>query len=186
MRISVITPALPTRMGQLQDALVSVEAQTRPPIEHLIGLDYQRRGTGPVKTDLALAAQGDWVATLEDDDFLHPEHLDTLAAHTDGADIVYSWCAVRGRPGWSPNREFDPIALRAGNFIPSTALIRRGLIVGLWGWRSGAACAHGWEDWDFWLRALDFGARFRCVPQVTWTYCFGAGNKTFHGEKGAF
>ena len=144
MRISVITPALPTRLGQLKDALASVEAQTRPPIEHLVGLDYQRRGTGPVKTDLALAAQGDWVATLEDDDFLHPEHLDTLAAHTDGADIVYSWCAVRGRPGWTPNRLFDPVALRAGNFIPSTALIRRALIVRLWGWRQSAACEHVW------------------------------------------
>src|SRR3990167_5473703 len=129
MRISVITPALPTRNRQIQDAILSVQTQTLQPIEHLIGIDYERKGTGATKTHLARATLGDWVATLEDDDFLHPEHLEALTANSEGADIVYSWCAVRGRMEWSPNREFDPDALRVSNYIPSTALIRRSLIV---------------------------------------------------------
>jgi len=29
------------------------------------------------------------------------------------------------------------------------------------------------EDHDLWVRALDAGARFRCIPEVTWTYRLG-------------
>jgi hypothetical protein len=28
--------------------------------------------------------------------------------------------------------------------------------------------------WDLWVRALDAGARFKCVPAVTWTYRMNA------------
>ena len=184
LSISVITASLPTRSAMLAEAVASVADQTFQPLEHLIAIDYEREGTGAVKTRLAGLARGDWVATLDDDDELDPEHLAVLAAETDEADIVYSWCRVEGRPGWSPNRDFDPDALRESNFIPATALIRWHLAEN--GWRDSAKCEHGWEDWDFWLRALDAGARFRCVPQVTWTYRCHPGAKTLCGEKGAF
>ena len=96
---------------------------------------------------------------------------------------MYSWCRVTGRTGWNPNALFDADRLRDGNYIPSTVLLRRSLVDALDGWRDSSEVPHGWDDWDFWLRALDVGARFVCAPVVTWSYRFHAGNKTIHGEE---
>lgn len=186
MKVSAITAAIPSRLDRLAEAAESVRAQTVPVDEHLIGIDYARRGTARVVTQLALAARNEWVATLEDDDLWLPNHVAVLRQgvweHEDHVDILYPYCRVEGRD-WSPNAPFDPERLKRENYIPATALIRRSLIADLGGWREGVQ--HGWEDWDFWLRALAAGARFACVPVVTWIYRFHGGNKTMLGEKAA-
>ena len=182
MRISVITASLPTRGAMLAECVASVGAQTLRPAEHLIGVDHARLGPANVRSRLLDAATGDWIAVVDDDDLLYPEHLATLAAASEGMDVIYSYCEVEGRD-WSPNRGFDPDVLRYSNYIPITTLIRGDLARLLNGWRSDAV--NGWEDWDFWLRAMDAGARFTCVPRVTWRYRFHDGNRTNHGEGAA-
>lgn len=184
MRISVVTASLPTRAGMLAECLTSVAAQTLRPVEHLVGVDHARVGPAQVRTQLLNAAAGDWLAIVDDDDLLYPDHLATLAAGADesGADVVYTYCEVEGRD-WSPNRGFDPDVLRYSNYIPITTLIRTDLARLLGGWRGDAA--NGWEDWDFWLRAMDAGARFACVPRVTWRYRFHGGNRTTRGDGAA-
>lgn len=185
MRISAITASIPARLASLAEALESARAQTLRPDEHLVAVDYARRGTARVVTQLALAARNEWVATLEDDDVWYPHHLGTLSRavrEEPGGDIYYPWCKVVGRD-WSPNSHFDADRLKRENYIPSVALIRRELIADLGGWRHGVA--HGWEDHDFWLRALAAGARFVCVPEVTWEYRFHGYNKTIVGEREA-
>lgn len=180
MSISVITASLPTRGAMLAECIASVAAQTQPPIEHLVAVDHARRGSAATRNSLLTASSGLRVAVLDDDDVALPEHLALLAAVE--ADIVYSYCEVTGRD-WSPNRPFDPVALRASNYIPVTALIRAELLRDLGGWRSDVS--NGWEDWDLWLRALDAGASFACVPVVTWRYRFHGGNKTHRGKEAA-
>jgi len=194
MKVSAITAAIPSRLDRLSEACESVRAQTVPVDEHLIAIDYARRGTARVVTQLAMAARNEWVATLEDDDLWLPNHIAVLLdglvdSRNDGpctsgfcADIVYPYCRVEGRD-WDPNSPFDAERLKRENYIPATTLIRRSLIAELGGWRDGVQ--HGWEDWDFWLRALAAGARFHCVPVVTWVYRFHGGNKTMLGEKAA-
>lgn len=185
MKVSVITAAIPPRLDSLNTAAESVRAQTFAADEHLVAVDYARRGTARVVTQLAHAARNEFVATLEDDDLWYPNHLATLvkAQRLTDADIVYSWCDVEGRD-WNPNHAvFDGDRLLRENFIPATALIRRSLIADLGGWRDGTA--NGWEDWDFWLRAHLAGASFHVEPVVTWRYRFHGGNKTFLGEKAA-
>ena len=187
MTIAVVTPALPSRGVMLAECVASIAAQTLPPVVHLVGIDHEKVGTARTKTRLCHATDAKWVATLEDDDLADNYHLSVLAERAaGGADIIYSWCRVEGRDGWNPNSPFDADRLRRGNFIPSTALIRRELIVALGGWKDSADVPHGWDDWNFWLRALDAGARFACVPQVTWTYRFHGGNKTLNGEESCF
>mgnify|MGYP001615377579 CR=1 FL=1 len=186
MTVTVVTPSLPGRGDMLREAIDSVNGQLIMPAAHLIGIDHERAGTARAKPRLSSAATTEWVATLEDDDLLDPNHLTMLRGATENADIVYSWCRVTGREGWNPNRLFDPQSLLEGNYIPSTALIRRDLILDLNGWKDSRDVPHGWDDWDFWKRALDLGARFRCVPEVTWTYRFWGGNKTIHGEDGCY
>lgn len=176
MRIAVLTPALPERAAMLAETIASVNAQTLPPAAHLIEIDHERAGCATVLNRLlpaAQAADANWIALVADDDVFYPRHLELLAGASADADIVYSYCDVEGRD-WSPNAPFDEARLRAGNYIPATTLIRTALARKLGGWRPDAA--HGFEDWDFWLRALDAGARFRCVPTVTWRYRFHGDN----------
>lgn len=150
-------------------------AQTAQPVAHLIGIDFARRGPEAVRNDLVAGATTEWVAFLDDDDVLLPHHLATLLAASHGADVVYSFCEVEGRGGWTPNLAFDAAALRSYNFIPVTALVRRAPFVLAGGFAGGT---HPTEDWDLWRRLLDGGASFVCVPEVTWRYRFHGANAT--------
>lgn len=188
--VSVITPAIPPRLDRLGQAMASVRSQRHAAVEHLVAVDNGRHGSAAMRNKLLRAAEGEFIAPLDDDDYLLPNHLAELtqrARWVDAPDVVYSYCKVTGRgDGWVPNREFDADALRVGNYIPVTALVKRELLLDLAGWRDSAVVPHGWEDWDLWLRALDAGAKFACVPEVTWVYCFGPGSKTAVGERAAY
>jgi GT2 family glycosyltransferase len=176
--IALITPSVPERAQRLAECIASVATQTRTPDEHFVGIDHERIGVANMLNRLAERTSSAWLAVLADDDLLDPCHLDVLIAEAEGADIVYAFCRVTGRGGWSPNRDFDPAALRRANYIPATALIRYSLWERLGGWSERQV--H--EDHEFWLRALDAGATFRCIPRVTWTYRFHGGNRSTTGR----
>lgn len=179
-RIIVATCSLPERAAFRAECIESIRVQTLEPIAHLVAVDYERVGPAVMLNRMLptmIASGAEWVAQLADDDLADPHHLKTLANASHDADIVYSYCRVEGR-SFNPNRAFDADALRASNYIPATTLIRASLCAEL-GWREDSA--HGFEDWDFWLRALDAGARFACVPEVTWTYRFHGSNLSTGG-----
>lgn len=179
LSITVVTPSLPTRAAMLAEACASVAGQTLTPSEHLIGVDYGRRGSAYMRNQLVAASRhGDWIAFLDDDDILWPGHLARLAKGAEaGADIVYSQC-----DGYSVVMPFDADRLREMNFIPVTVLMRRALFRELNGFMPSSSVPHGHEDHDLWIRALDLGARFAYVPEPTWLYRLHAGSKTHVGE----
>ncbi len=185
----------------LAEAMESVRAQTVKPSIHAIGVDYARIGIGRMLNQLAGSVEVEWLARLDDDDLFKPNHLEVLASGVEKADVIYTWCdvearasdgagvpvpAVLGPAGWIPNQEFDADLLRERNYIPATTLIRKSLWEELGGW-----LLPGWgvgesprqpqfaEDWDFWLRALNAGARFLCIPEVTWSYRYHGANVWF-------
>lgn len=159
-----MTASLPERSKLLDECRRSVAAQTVS-CEHVFGIDVDREGPGIVRNRLAESTDADWLLPVDDDDLLDPTYVERLLPHLDGADVVYPWCRVEGKPDWTPNRLYRPETLLRGNSIPVTALIRRSLWVELGGWR-----AVEFEDYDLWRRALGVGARFRCVPEVLWSY----------------
>ena len=165
--ISVITATmLPERAERLAQAIASVQGQTLQPSEHLIGVDYLRKGGARVYNQLAAGASGDWLATLPDDDVLFPDHLASLHELTDGADVVYSWAEVSGDDPWlAYNQPFDPELLRRLSIVSHVALIRTELVLDVGGWDLGRG-----YDWRFWVKALDAGARFICLARPTWRY----------------
>lgn len=167
MRASVLTPTVTGRELLLDEAMASVAAQTLPAHEHLVRLDSTGDGPAGVRNSLVARAEGDWVLFLDDDDLLDPDFLEVLSPHLDCADVVYPWCRVEGRTDWCPNRLFEPLALQRLNFIPVTALVRKTAFVGVGGFDTTLETL---EDWDLWKRLLEHGARFRCVPEVLWTY----------------
>jgi hypothetical protein len=199
--IAVLTPSLPERDDMLAEARASVQAQTLKPTIHAIGIDYGALGIGRMLNQLAAGVDVEWLARLDDDDVFKPNHLEVLASRVDDGDVIYTWCeiapktrngrtpdvpSVLGPAGWIPNQEFDAETLRERNYIPATTLIRKSLWESIGGWSLPGWGVHDSpqepefaEDWDFWLRALDAGARFLCIPEVTWIYRYHGANLWF-------
>jgi GT2 family glycosyltransferase len=173
--IEVVTATLPERGPLLADCARSVALQTLPPAAWHVRVDHDREGPANVLNGLVDAVKAEWLFRLDDDDLLEPDHFAHLKPYLTGrADIVYSWCRIDGPI--SPRKfqvPFDPDRLRRDNFIPSAAAIRTSLFRDLGGYDPHPTRTRH-EDWDFWLRALEAGARFLCVPIPTWTYRLGA------------
>ena len=163
--VTVITATLPDRRDLLREAVESVRKQTLQPEDHLIGVDYKQTGGHRVRNLLASAVNTKWLHVLDDDDVLFPEHLEKLMAASAEADVVYSWCQSEGDDFQLYNRPFDPELLRTTSIVAHNALVRTDLVLDIGGWEQEKG-----YDWRFWIRALDAGARFVCVPEKTWLY----------------
>lgn len=168
--ITVITATLPERARQFAELAETVARQSLPPARWLIEWDYAKRGPIDVLNDLAAQVETEWLFRIDDDDLLERDHFDTLKPYlVDDADIVYSWCHADGPLAPTQfQRPFDADRLKIQNTIPSAACVRTDVWRALGGYRQPEWTDH--EDWDFWARALKAGARFVCVPIVTWTY----------------
>lgn len=170
--LTVITATIPERAALLGELAGSLAAQTCHFPWH-VGWDTGHGTPVPVLNRLAADVTTDWVFRCDDDDLFDPHHFEVIAeALDDDVDIVWTWCRVDGRfVNDAFQQPFDPARLRDENFIPSAAAVRTSLWAALDGLRDDGPTEH--EDWDFWLRALDAGATFRLVPEVTWTYRLG-------------
>lgn len=177
-RITVVIPSLPSRAEWLCRVLRSVDAQTLRPASARLVIDYEREGAAITRNRALEAVTTDWVAFLDDDDEFLPEHLAKLANHArvTGSDVVYSCCQVVGPLGQLiPLREewgrcgqaFDPELLRQKSYLPVTCLARTDLAKRA---RFGAPEGSLYDDWGFYLRMLDLGARFAHLPETTWIW----------------
>ncbi len=186
----------------LAETLASVAAQTYPNIEVLLVNakggqhsplpDFSSRLVvrliekgGPLGRSRAAnagldASRGLYLALLDDDDTLDPDHLSRLVAvlRKEGKGVV-AYAGVRGMDRNDPEHKIsrvfgDPFAdtakLLAGNFIPSNAVLWPRHLV-----EDGARFDETldvYEDWDFWLQISQV-ARFVYVDGVTATYFTG-------------
>jgi len=166
--IAVITPTIPERICELVDAMGTVADQTVPVTEHLIGVDYQRVGPAAVRNRLMAATLAEWVAFLDDDDLLDPDHLEILLSHAADADVVIPYCRFEGTPLPAKfcNQKFSRGKLADHGIFPITVLARRSAILEVGGfWTTDR-----YEDWSMFNRLADRGGRFVVVPKATWTY----------------
>jgi glycosyltransferase involved in cell wall biosynthesis len=113
MTISVVIPSIPPRSRLLMRALASVAAQTWCPDEIIVTIDREARGATWTRQHGLDMATGDWVAFLDDDDELLPQHLERLLACAEetGADMVFPWFTVVGGIDPFPQhfgRQWDP------------------------------------------------------------------------------
>lgn len=173
--IAVLTPTIPGREHLLEECRASVRAQTLPAARHLVGVDDRGTGQpGPILNELARQCDEPWLAVLADDDLLLPRHLELHAEHFDNADVIYAYTRVEGRDDWDPNRPFDADTLRRSSCIPATCLVNRDTWARVKGWGDERRM----EDWGFYLRCLQAGARFHCIEEATWVYRFHGDNKS--------
>lgn len=169
-KIAVITPTVPSRSALLEECKASVKAQTWDgEVTHAIGIDETGEGAAATRNKIVqgLAPDISWIAFCDDDDKLHPEHLATLVNASGDADIIYSDCQAEGFTKTWQTRDFNYDEVKSANYIPVTVLMRRSVFDKI----GGFDLNHypGEDQWMF-LNAASAGARFKYVPQVTWTY----------------
>jgi glycosyltransferase involved in cell wall biosynthesis len=166
-----------------------------PDVSHSVWLEVDHHGEGPAAVrnravvDSSKHGQAPaWLAFLDDDDEFHPGHLRKCLDHAEatGADVVYPWfdldrmgkirndldpLRLHGKPVFG--QPFDAEALRRGNYIPVTALVRAELFDQVGGFPVPGT--EEWplkdgEDWGLWKRLLAAGAKFSHLPERTWIW----------------
>jgi len=187
--VSVVIPTISGREQLLAEAVASVEAQTLRPGPQIIHVvkDVGHRGAGVARDAGLRKVDTKWVAFLDDDDVMYPEHLAVLMDAAWDADYVFAWYDVidragRIQPTWDPLPHFGhPFDPQVPTQTTITVMVRTELAqeVGFLdtpedglvdGQRAG-------EDWRFTLGCVAAGARFLHVPRRTWAWRhWGAGS----------
>jgi len=179
--ITVVIPTIPARTALLEAAVRSVMEQTLPPTLVVVMSDEHRSGAAATRNRALRAVDTEWVAWLDDDDLLYPNHLRLCAraARLTGADVVYPGYDVEG--GEDPVNcfgvPFDGGLLQRRNFIPVTTLCRTDAVRAAGGFQAhpdehGDPC----EDWGLWLAMHRLGASFYHLPQKTWRWNLAPGS----------
>lgn len=185
--VTVAIPTIEGREAMLRRAVASVEAQIVQPKETIWVVDHARRGAAWTRNELLTQVTTPWVAWLDDDDELLPNHLAVLtaAASKGDADLYYPYPVVVGgrdplavtwngrllpRPfGVAFGQEQELHLRRVANFIPICYLVRTELARAVGGFPPAESHARP-EDHLHLIRLLDAGARFQHVARRTWVY----------------
>lgn len=179
--VTVVIPHIPVRPNALARAVKSVATQTSRPDAVHIEMDIHRTGSAATRNRALAAVRTRWVAFLDDDDLFEPNHLATLLDRVSldaNVDVIYTGCTVIGPDGREvPLREewgrfgqaFDADLLRQKSYLPVTSLVRADLARrALFGPPAGTDSDY--DDWGFYVRLLDLGARFEHIPVRTWVW----------------
>lgn len=190
--ITVVVPVHPPRFHTTLDrALRSVWEQTRPPEALIVEIDHAHAGAAATRNRGLEFVGTEWVAFLDSDDQLRPQHLERLEAHQreTGADLVYPWFDVQvsGGPGpemWQgrEGQPFDPELLKTQNTIPVTVLVRTELIRDVGGFQPKGPPDNPCDDWGCWEAMVAAGAVFSHMPERTWIWHWGTGNTSGRGN----
>jgi glycosyltransferase involved in cell wall biosynthesis len=199
--VTVVIPTIAGREQLLARALASVAVQQVAPARVIVQLDRDRLGAAATRNAGLAQVATDWVAWLDDDDELLPNHLKVLvrAANQTRAELVFSYPEVVGgrdplacvddrgvliaEPLHVPFGPVQRVALRqCGNFIPVTYLVRTEPVRRVGGFpepysmpdvKVSADC----EDYLLLLKLLDAKTAFHHVCGVrTWRYHLHDGN----------
>lgn len=180
MNITVCIPTHPARVknGMTTRAIASVLGQTLQADSIIVENDTAKTGAPATRTRALHRVNTEWVAFLDSDDELKPEHLEVLFDHAvyESADYVFSWYEPVGFGG-------DPLGHFGKAWDPEnptqttiTTLVRTELAQSV-GFRTPPAGAtingerYG-EDFQFTMECHAAGAKILHVPQRTWLWNF--------------
>ena len=202
--VTVVIAHIAEREELLYRAMASASKQTHPPEKIIVSLDDTGSGAATTRNSVLDQVDTEWIAWLDDDDELLPNHLEAClaTARETGADLVYpygefvggrdplavsyggKWVNPFGVP-FGPEQERH---LRyAGNFIPVTNLVRTSMVKAVGGFPQpfSPEWPRDCEDYGLLIKLLDHGAKFAHAPHVTWRYYFHFANTGGLAEKRA-
>jgi hypothetical protein len=181
--LSILTPAIPERLPKLQRLAGQLEPQLRQfphSVEWLSFVDPRGcRTIGEKRDDLVQLARGQFVAFVDDDDFVAEHYvaslvqaLSVIVADSEPVDVVTFrqeaiWCGLRSEVRFN---------LRAGNEAFNPGGVTQRAAWHVCAWRSTLAkrfhfeASNYGEDWS-WARHLNLDARSeRHIPDILHTY----------------
>jgi glycosyltransferase involved in cell wall biosynthesis len=170
-----VTVLIPSRWnrGEWRDrALRSVEEQTigKVPTLVVIGLGKHEAYNQAMNVDT------EFVAILDDDDYMLPNHLETLVAAQLESDADVVWSMIEVTDGTNSVRwaaDYTPDRLDDFNFMYNGYMFRSSLLR-----EYGGHSGDGLSDWKFWIWARDRGAKFKAAnpPEPTLVVNIHEGN----------
>lgn len=177
---TLIMASVPWREALRERALASASAQTLPFAEVLVGVDDNREGPAVVRNRLLAQVRTEFVAVLDDDDYLLSCHNEALSGALTDAVLAYAGCRVLTPSGERTGAQVWPWlgrewslpaarALRRANFIPATVVMRTAEVLDAGGYQTWHSEA---EDYSLLLELLKRGHEFvRAVGGAeTWVY----------------
>ncbi len=178
--VCVAIPSIPTRTEQLKRAVSSVLAQDTPVSQIVVSIDNERLGAGANRNKAWQAAQTEWVAFLDDDDELHPNHISTLLRHAEEhpeAGVIFPWYRIVQygnkdvgslHPAPGPDADIADLIRNNMDFLPINVLVKKSILEEHGGFHTDAGA--GGEDWRLWNHLLSRGIVFSHAPGITWTW----------------
>ncbi|MGB2676647.1 MAG: glycosyltransferase [Candidatus Acidiferrum sp.] len=133
----------------------------------------ENKGLAAARNAGIAISRGEYILPLDADDRLRPGWIDRgirILELNPQVGVVYgdAECFGTRNDRWTTG-PFDPDRLLRWNYIHASALYRRCL----WeqnGGYDGAMPVQGYEDWDFWLGALEHGWKFAYMREVFFDY----------------
>jgi glycosyltransferase involved in cell wall biosynthesis len=187
--ITVVIPSIPPRRDtMLHRALDSVLQQELCPEAVIVEFDHWHHGAARTRNHGLWKVTTPWVAFLDDDDEMLPDHLALLREHalqTD-ADMVYPHFTVPEGFDPFPEREgqpFNPGLLDTQNTIPVTVLVRTEVIKLVGGFQPKGPPENPCDDWGAWVKLRDAGAKIEHLNRRTWRWHWHSGNTSGRGDK---
>lgn len=184
--ITVATPTIPPRVcgGLLQRSNESVRAQTLTPSGGIsCVVDVDKSGAAVTRQRALDAVRTRWVAFLDDDDYLYPNHLEVLMGliTEHDADYAYSWFDGNDPFPMHRGRQMNPAE---PHHTTMTVLVRTELAKDV-GFVNHIDANDVWpgEDWNFTLGCVKLGARFVGTGEVTWYYAVHGQNTSGLGTR---
>jgi glycosyltransferase involved in cell wall biosynthesis len=133
----------------------------------------ENEGLAAARNAGVLAAQGEYIFPLDADDRLRSGWIDRgigILSTDPQVGVVYGDAQCFGiRENLWRTAPFDMKRLLFRNFIHASALYRRSV----WeqnGGYDGTMPVQGYEDWDFWLGAVEHGWQLTYLPEVFFDY----------------
>ncbi len=165
VRIVIVDDGSPDDTAAVAAQLIAAHPQARIEL-----VRQQNQGLAAARNAGVRATASPFVLPLDADDKLHPEAIERLlrALQASAADVA----TPNGRTFGDVDRPLRtrPVTrarLVANNCLVYSSLYRRELFDRIGGY---GPIKPGYEDWDFWLSALEHGARFVHVPHELFGY----------------
>ena len=141
----------------------------------VILVEQTNKGLSGARNTGIKASKGKWIVTLDSDDKLHTDFISKTIGK---ADIVGCWlqCFGKSRDVWKPplkNPVYSDFLKR--NYLFCCSIFKREVWENCGGYDEeqfthGKQGCHGWEDFNFWLRATKINYKIDVVPQVLFYY----------------